>query len=186
MRLCCPAAGWVHWRSRRGAASPGPPRSLPLRGHGRPGGPLEGRAGGHKGWSGYACRSCRGASAEGQRWRLLAGCPAGARHHPGINRDRLRELRKGSQQRAWLRPPLLVGGRADVIPGRAWSWVSASHPRPLRNTRENFWRKHGQRKHFRDKHKLSRPLLRSVRKQENSVLSFAASPSRTVVPQGCV
>lgn len=59
----------------------------------------------------------RGASAEGQRWHLLGGCPAGARHHPGINRERLWELRKEKQQRTWLRSSLLVGVGADVIPG---------------------------------------------------------------------
>ena len=59
----------------------------------------------------------RGASAEGQRWHLLAVCPAGARYHPGINRDRLWELRKESQQRTVLTSSLLVGGGADVIPG---------------------------------------------------------------------
>lgn len=59
----------------------------------------------------------RGASAEGQRWHLLGGCPAGARHHPGIDRERLWELRKEKQQRTWLRSSLLVGVGADVIPG---------------------------------------------------------------------
>lgn len=36
---------------------PSPPGSLPRRSHGRPRGLPEGRAGGHKGWSCYACRS---------------------------------------------------------------------------------------------------------------------------------
>lgn len=58
----------------------------------------------------------REASAEGQRLHFLAGCPA-ARHHPGINREKLCELRREIQQRTWLRSSLLAGVGAEVTPG---------------------------------------------------------------------
>lgn len=53
---------------------PGPPRSLPRRGHGRPGSSLGGRAWGHKGWSYCACRSWqRGIPLRGRGGTFLVG-----------------------------------------------------------------------------------------------------------------
>lgn len=110
----------------RGAASLRPP---PAGATGDPGVPSRGGQGGVRVGLATLASLGRGASAEGQRWHLLAGCPAGARYHPGVNQGRLWEPRKESQQRTWLRSSLLVGGGADVIPGQARRWVSASRPR---------------------------------------------------------
>lgn len=96
-------------------------------------------------------------------------------------------MKKATQQKTCLKFSFLVGGNTDVRAscGLAWSWVAAGHPRLLRRSQESFWSKHGQRKHFRDKHKHcgSEEEKTPNQTQENCAV-LCCKPLKTVVPQG--